>query len=150
MLSGGRFQVSKPQVIYELFDDEVVIINLKSGSYYSLRKVGAEIWTMLEAGANAEEVADRLAARYDASRSEIETAIGSLLKEFQAEELIAPRNAEIGNMPSIPDVKVDGGKLAFQVPILEKYTDMEELLLLDPIHEVDEMGWPSVKQDPAK
>ena len=29
---------------------------------------------------------------------------------------------------------------------MEKYDDMQELLLLDPIHEVDEAGWP-VKKD---
>ena len=28
-------------------------------------------------------------------------------------------------------------------PRLDKYTDMQELLLLDPIHEVDERGWPN-------
>jgi hypothetical protein len=26
--------------------------------------------------------------------------------------------------------------------VLQKYTDMADLLLLDPIHEVDEQGWP--------
>ena len=26
---------------------------------------------------------------------------------------------------------------------LGKYTDMQELLLLDPVHEVDEAGWPN-------
>jgi hypothetical protein len=28
------------------------------------------------------------------------------------------------------------------VPLLRKYTDMRDLLLLDPIHDVDEQGWP--------
>jgi hypothetical protein len=28
---------------------------------------------------------------------------------------------------------------------LQKFTDMQELLLLDPIHEVDERGWPHRK-----
>ena len=37
-------------------------------------------------------------------------------------------------------------KPIFQAPSLQKYTDMEEMLALDPIHEVDEeMGWPSAK-----
>ena len=33
-------------------------------------------------------------------------------------------------------------KTQFEFPIIEKFTDMQELLLLDPIHEVDEKGWP--------
>lgn len=35
----------------------------------------------------------------------------------------------------------------FQPPALESYTDMQDLLLLDPIHEVDEMGWPQKAPD---
>jgi hypothetical protein len=31
----------------------------------------------------------------------------------------------------------------FVEPALNKYTDMQELLLLDPVHEVSEAGWPS-------
>ena len=46
-------------------------------------------------------------------------------------------------------VETDPGieRLSFEAPILHKYTDMQDLLLLDPIHEVDEAGWPSVKPD---
>lgn len=29
--------------------------------------------------------------------------------------------------------------------VFEKYTDMESLLIADPIHEVDEQGWPKLK-----
>jgi len=34
------------------------------------------------------------------------------------------------------------GRPPFVKPILQKYTDMADLLLLDPIHEVGEQGWP--------
>jgi hypothetical protein len=35
-----------------------------------------------------------------------------------------------------------GEPAAFEPPLLEKFTDMEDLLLLDPVHEVDGRGWP--------
>jgi hypothetical protein len=31
----------------------------------------------------------------------------------------------------------------YSPPKLSAYTDMQELLLLDPVHEVDDAGWPS-------
>jgi hypothetical protein len=34
-------------------------------------------------------------------------------------------------------------------PKLEKYTDMEDLLLLDPIHDVQEVGWPQTSGEKA-
>ena len=43
MHSSMRFKHGS-QIIYENFDDEAVIINLESGSYYSLDKSGAAVW----------------------------------------------------------------------------------------------------------
>jgi hypothetical protein len=34
----------------------------------------------------------------------------------------------------------------FAAPALNTFSDMQELLLLDPIHEVDEAGWPVARQ----
>jgi hypothetical protein len=38
---------------------------------------------------------------------------------------------------------------AFNPPVLSVYSDMEDLLLLDPIHDVDETGWPQPRSDEA-
>ena len=49
-----------------------------------------------------------------------------------------------GSAPvATPEITVNG---AFS-PNLEKHTDMAELILLDPVHEVDSMGWPHRPED---
>ena len=63
-----------------------------------------------------------------------------------------PANRGVGAPPASPLRSTDNGgknikKMRFEAPALQVYTDMEDLLLLDPIHEVDEMGWPSAKQN---
>jgi len=35
-------------------------------------------------------------------------------------------------------------RVAWQVPVLEQFTDMQDLLLFDTIHEVQPEGWPNV------
>ncbi len=42
-------------------------------------------------------------------------------------------------------VSTDESKTPFQIPVLDVYSDMQDLLLLDPIHDVDETGWPTPK-----
>ena len=51
-------------------------------------------------------------------------------------------------MPT-PDIKdiPETGSIPFDAPILKRYTDQQELLLLDPIHEVDDIGWPREKEE---
>jgi Coenzyme PQQ synthesis protein D (PqqD) len=151
-MPGERFQVYKPNVIHEVFDDEVVIINLKTGSYFSLEKVGADIWILVDSGVTVDEIVEGIAHRYEASRGDVENSVRTMLKEFQREELIVPRTGTIASGKPSTQILTQPGekKLSFETPVLRKYTDMEELLLLDPIHEVDEMGWPSTKQDEPK
>jgi hypothetical protein len=58
---------------------------------------------------------------------------------------------ESGAVEGVAGADVPGddvqGELPFVAPVLDKYTDMQELLLLDPIHEVDASGWPKLPDD---
>jgi hypothetical protein len=144
-------RINKPTVVHETFDKEVVIIEFNSGNYYSLDKAGADIWGFIERGANVDEILEGITHLYKGSASVIENAINQLLDELQQELLIVPDNSkEPGNNREVklninPDTETE--KPDFQVPIIHKYTDMQNLLLLDPIHEVDETGWPNIKLD---
>jgi len=142
------FEINRPTIVYEMIDNEVVIIDFDSGSYYSLGKAGADIWGLVEAGAPVSVIVEEIAQRYEGERAQIEDATRRLLAELEKENLIAPAGAQ-GHagieMPTAP--AASGGKPRFEPPVLHKYTDMQELLLLDPIHDVDETGWPNVAPD---
>ena len=145
-----RFKINKPTIIYEDFDGEVVIINLDTGSYYSLERAGAAVWNLLEDTTTEKALVREMMQRYAGNHGEIEMAVGRFLADLRQESLIVSatdkevENAEVlaenGHRLNMPKLTLDG-------LIVRKYTDMEELLLLDPIHQVDEMGWPSAKSD---
>lgn len=146
MSTQDRFQVNSPQVVHETIDGEVVIIHLDTGCYYSLDGIGAVIWNWLDHGASLGETGQWLGQHYPASQSDAAATVARLVAELQAEELLKPLSGE-----PAPDGGPSGPGAAlppsFQTPVLHKHTDMQDLLLLDPIHEVDETGWPSVKKD---
>lgn len=147
-MSSVRYGVSKPQIIREQFDEEVVIVDLDSGNYYSLGGAGGEVWSSVENGASQEEIVTRLSLLYDADSSVIAPEIQRLLEELQQEQLIAERSdapPADGSAPTISETR-----RVWQTPMLQKFTDMQALLLLDPIHEVDSAGWPQPKpEEPA-
>lgn len=144
------FKVNAPKVVHETIDGEVVLVNLDKGDYFSLVKVGTDIWDGLTRGLSRGDVVSEIMQRYEGDRELIENAVNDLIEQLQREELIiiAPsekaNNIELSNGQT--QVNGEREKLTFEPPSLQKYTDMEELLALDPIHEVDEqMGWPSAK-----
>jgi len=149
-----RFRVNKPKVILETFDDEVVLVNLDSGSYYTIDKVGVDIWGYIEKGADTGEVVKRTVDAHEADSTHIRTAVLQFVDQLQREGLVVPAETqEAGSShteTAQAEAEVKAKQPGFESPVLRGYTDMQDLLLLDPIHEVDETGWPNIKQpDPS-
>jgi Coenzyme PQQ synthesis protein D (PqqD) len=136
-----RFRVNSPNVIHETIEGEVILIDLKTGTYYSLRDAGAAVWQAIEQGAGEDGIAAELRSRYSASEGEIHDAVRQLLGELEREGLVRADEAEPGAVT--PPVSANGAaRLPFAAPVLEKHTDMQDLILLDPVHEVGAAGWP--------
>lgn len=144
-----KFKVNVPKVVHEMIEGEVVIVNLDGGDYYSLLKAGADIWDGLARGLSRGEIVEEIVSRYESDRETMATAVNNLIEELQREALITVDTTNGSNQTPIANGNSSSNvseKLSFDAPTLNKYTDMEELLALDPIHEVDqEMGWPSAK-----
>jgi Coenzyme PQQ synthesis protein D (PqqD) len=139
-----QFRVNSPRVMHETIEGEVILIDLTTGSYYSLRDAGAEVWHAIEKGADEDGIGDAVERRYEGPRAEIRAAVGSLLDELAAEGLIEPADEDAVSdartaSTVLPDEK---GRTPLETPVLEKHTDMQDLILLDPVHEVDPRGWP--------
>ena len=138
MQEAPRFRLDAPNVIAETIEGEAIMINLGTGNYYSVQGSGADVCTMLEEGASEEEIVDGLLLRYDGERAAVSAAVGQLLRDLEAEQLVARADGAAPNLSQ----QAAGAKSPFVPPTFEKYTDMQDLVLLDPVHEVDERGWP--------
>jgi hypothetical protein len=151
-LSSGRWNVNHPNVVHETIDGEVVVVNLDTGSYYSLEGVGAEVWALIETCAATDEIVRDVGRRYESDRPEVERVVVGLIDELLQEGLIAADETRAAEQIAAParrdDTEIE--KSRFEAPTLRKYTDMQELILLDPIHQVDDTGWPDRNLEPAK
>jgi hypothetical protein len=138
-----RLEANEPRIVAEVIDGEVVAINLERGCYYSMQGSAAVMWDCLAAGRSVDETVTELAARFDASQSELMAETSRLRRGLIDEDLLRPRasNAELPVLEQPTGIDL----LPFEQPELEKFTDMEDLLLLDPIHDVDTQGWPKVQ-----
>lgn len=137
-------------MIHETFDDEVVIVDLESGVYYSTDAIAADIWSMILAGSSFEELVEALLTRYTGEPALIQSHTVAFLDRLLAARLIEPTDGPSAGTAALGESGLP--RRVFSEPRLEPYTDMQDLLLLDPIHEVDETGWPAaaVEREPAK
>ncbi len=137
---------NSPAVSSETFDTEVVIVNFDTGTYHSVQGTGVEVWRRIEQGATAEELEAALAARYEGGREAISAAVAEFTGQLLALGLVVG-DGDGGAPAARDDVTAAAEKLPFVAPTLNTFTDMQELLWLDPIHEVDEAGWPVPARD---
>jgi hypothetical protein len=127
------------------FGDEVIAANFVRGVYYSLLGPAAQIWEGLVAGVPFDRVVAEVSALSDAEPAAFAAASSSLVEALLAEGLLVdgqPAEAK-------PWQAVAGSEGPYGLPSLERFTDMEDLLLLDPVHDVEEMGWPHVNPNAA-
>ena len=138
-----RYRLNEPQVIAETVAGETIVVNLGSGHYFSLQGTAVEIWNALLGGAPVPTVVAGLESRYDAADGEIEAAVSRFVEELTGAELIVPATGGDGSAPAQPPVlDADASQQPWAAPTLSVFTDMQDIILLDPVHEVDERGWP--------
>lgn len=121
---------NRPDVIDEEFEGESVLVNLQTGCYFALNPAATEIWSLLQDGRTAESVAASRGAGLD------ETV--AFIAELVEHDLVdaAPEDAGV----------IEFARGASEAPALQLFTDMQDLLMLDPIHDIDlgGDGWPVV------
>ena len=147
MALSGSYGPRRPNVISDMIDDEVVIINLATGAYYSLDHCGSVVWQALEAGFTVDEVLEQLQQRYDGQLEAMAPALERFVAELVEDGLVAARPANDDGQAGAWPLPA-GERQPFAAPVLQKYDDMQDLIMLDPIHEVDDSGWPARKADP--
>jgi hypothetical protein len=143
------WRINEADVIHQEFDREVVVINLASGSYFNLPGVAGEIWRWLTAGgASAGDLALQAVRSFDVTPARAQADMEAFLGQLQARSLIvdaslagqsdgAPR-PEAEMSPVVP-------RAPYESPRLQAYNELQELFLIDPVHDVDpEVGWPQV------
>lgn len=126
----GRRGPNRPDVIDEVIAGEAVVVHLGTGRYFAFDAAATELWTWFGAVGRASDELDQvLAPAADAWAS----AARSLVAAWSDEGLFMAVGAADGptSPPATPALVVDG-----PAPAMRVFTDLEDLLLLDPIHDV--------------
>lgn len=124
----GQIKLASPSVISDDLTGEAIVMNLETGLYYLFNKSATEIWRVVfEQTVDAESLLN---------------AVGSENKDFVQllidEELLAVSSDTGAEAINVNSISLSGA------PSFQKFSDMHDLLLLDPVHDVglNDQGWP--------
>lgn len=133
------YRIPQPKIVYEVLNTEVIAIDFDTGNYYALVHVAKQIWQLIEQGATPSQIALKLANHYHREVDLVSADVNHFIEQLLRAGLLEKRVEAMGE---IPECRMAAHGLDYAAPQMQQYTDVQSLLLLDPIHEVAEVGWP--------
>ena len=138
-MPGRAYLPAGPQISWEAFDDEFVILDLETGRYFSCAGGAALLWQALLDGQDPVDTAAALGAGSPAASHLLSCFAAmqqaGLLREGETCATLAPEAA-------LQAIRAIGEDWRF-----EAFEDLAALLVADPIHDSDrEAGWPHQPQ----
>lgn len=123
-----RYSKVNEDIVFEEFDSDLVVLNLASGQYFGLNEAAADIWKALMKGGDLEMF------EIDAGLSD---SVEQYIIRLQELGLVVP--SEIPCDALICRVSA--------APTIDVYDDLSDLIMADPIHDVDaQEGWPQLPE----
>lgn len=124
---------------------QLIILNFDTGAYYAFNSLASAVVHDLMAGYEPEIVMQALERL--APGADVAVQLISLINKMLEKELIislpGTQTPEDAMSPYTESLLEDGFSLH-----IDEFMDVADLLLMDPIHEVDpQVGWPQVKPE---
>lgn len=128
----NSYQLANPDIVFERFGEDLVVLNLRSGQYFGFNGSGALVWRALSGGVAASKL--RSAGM---SQQALEPFLSALIDNGL---LVAQTSTDIELEPVLQAELA----MASEAPTVEVYEDLADLIMADPIHDVDvNTGWPN-------
>lgn len=140
------YHIDRTNIAQEVFDKEAVLINIPLGKYYSVRGyAGIRVLELLEQSVDIETIQTVIESEFEVEGFDAQADIEVFVNQLETEQIVnvlaegAPQTIEEPHF-KIPYEKIE----------LEIFDDMQELIQLDPVHDVESFkGWPQKKDESA-
>jgi hypothetical protein len=118
-------------VLAKVVDGEAILINVGTGTYYSLTGIGGRVWQWIEADKSIDEMVLALTRNYDVTPEDALKDISALVADLTTEGLVTTSAGKDTVKPPAAATE-SPPKTPYETPQLDIYRDMQDLLALDP------------------
>lgn len=137
-----NYVLNDEKMFADITDGIAIVINSETGIYYGMNGLGSTVFENLINGVSVENIVAALKAMPNVP-VDIETRVQSFIDDVVAKELVIAGEGN-DNAANIDAAVATEDGFAISV---DEYSDAQELLLADPIHEVKEdTGWTPEKE----
>lgn len=142
------WEIRSESISLERLDGETILINFDSGEYFSFVGPAADVLWLVDSGIERSAWAGILEVGFPGLSvdDEVNAGIDAFVGELQTAGIIRVVD---GDGVSVGELPADYVRGEWTTPKVNANDDLADLLLIDPIHDADEEGWPEKRPDPA-
>jgi len=137
------YQLNDEKMFYDMAEGQAIVIDFTTGIYYGTNALGSVVLDRVLAGNKKEMIVKALQELPDCP-SNIEELVDTFIADLQGNEIIVAGPTNEGGAEPIDTLALEDG---FELTV-EAYSEVQDLILADPVHDVDEeQGWPVMKEE---
>jgi hypothetical protein len=139
-------RVRLDSISLERLDGETIAINFDTGQYFSMRGPASDVVWFIERGVDRSDWMGILGDTFDSLpqaavlQGQLDAFIQELLEAGIVDDVDSDGPANV--VTALPD---DYERGIWERPLLSAHEDLVDLLVIDPIHEAGDDGWPSAR-----
>ncbi len=141
MKSDRNLTIEAELVEHERINGEVIVISFKSGKYFSLSGSAADIWTLCTNSMSQSAIISVLKEKWN-TPIDIQEQISNFIDECISSEIIREIEESESSDNSLPD---DFERSSWQRPNLMVFGNLQDLIMVDPVHDASLIDWPIEK-----
>ena len=138
-------KLAHDDIVFENYEDEMVLLNLPQGVYFTLDRTSADCLLWLLGAPSAAAALEAIRERHAGDADEIASGLAQLAEQLAGAGLALARAD--GEAAQALDIGPAPPGSRYAPSRLERYDDIEDILKFDPVHEVNDTGWPNVRND---
>ncbi len=137
------YKLNEEKMFFDIADGQAIVINFVTGMYYGTSALGSVILERVVKGNDIKKIVSAVSKLKDCP-NDIESKINKFIDQLKEKEIIIDGETNEGGDEEISeDALADGYELT-----LDEFAEVKDLILADPVHDVDvEEGWPILKED---
>ncbi len=138
------YALNLPRMFFDMSEDHAVIIDSRTGNYFLLNVLASKVFFCLTRGASPEELCGAL-SKVPGCPGDIRQRVDAFCARLVEEGILNTDSSEEFSG------ETDAGEFWFSEGAelkMDMFGDMADLIVADPIHDVDEeSGWPTLRED---
>ncbi len=135
------YKLNEAEMFYDIADGQAVVINFATGAYFGTNQLGAEVLDRVLKGYSTDRILSAL-RKAPGCPENISEKLDTFIAELKEKSIIVEGKTEPGGDDLFDTTLFEDG---FVMSIVE-FKEVQDLILADPVHEVDEdEGWPKLK-----